>query len=53
MKTTIEVTSEVERKLNIEIPFPQTDLHVRSIDGSAAAALNSPAPERAPAVSAE
>jgi len=58
--TRLQVISELHqeidrrfRELNIEIPFPQTDLHVRSIDGSAAAALNSPVPERAPAVSAE
>jgi small-conductance mechanosensitive channel len=28
------------RELDIEIPFPQTDLHVRTIDQSAAAAFN-------------
>ena len=41
------------RKLNIEIPFPQTDLHVRSLDGSAAAALNGQAVQLGAAVSGD
>jgi small-conductance mechanosensitive channel len=41
------------RKLDIEIPFPQTDLHVRSVDGSAAAALNSQAVQPGAAVSGD
>ena len=56
--TRLQVVSELHqeidrrfRELDIEIPFPQTDLHVRSIDESAAAALNSRGPERVPAVS--
>jgi small-conductance mechanosensitive channel len=37
-----ELHQEIERRfreLNIEIPFPQTDLHLRSVDEPAAAAL--------------
>jgi small-conductance mechanosensitive channel len=58
--TRLQVVSELHqeidrrfRELNIEIPFPQTDLHVRSIDEPAASLLNSREPERAAAVSAE
>jgi potassium-dependent mechanosensitive channel len=42
------VLTEVERRLTeagIEIPFPQRDLHVRSVDPAAAAAL---LPKQAP-----
>jgi potassium efflux system protein len=49
-----ELHQEIDRKfreLNIEIPFPQTDLHVRSIDESAAEVLNSRGPERVAAIS--
>ncbi|UCD81001.1 MAG: mechanosensitive ion channel family protein, partial [Desulfobacterales bacterium] len=56
--TRLQVVSELHqeidrrfRELNIEIPFPQTDLHLRSIDAPAAAALNGRVPERATAVS--
>ena len=45
--TRLQVVSELHqqidhrfRELNIEIPFPQTDLHVRSVDEAAAAALS-------------
>ncbi len=37
------------RRAGIEIPFPQTDLHLRSVDESAAAALKPSAPEGHPA----
>jgi potassium efflux system protein len=50
--TRLQVVSELHqeidrrfRELNIEIPFPQTDLHVRSIDEPAAATLNGRASE--------
>ena len=56
--TRLQVVSELHqdierrfRELNIEIPFPQTDLHVRSVDDLAAAALNNRAVKREPAVS--
>jgi len=56
--TRLQVVSELHqdidrrfRELDIEIPFPQTDLHVRSIDEPAAAALNSRGAQRLPAVS--
>lgn len=56
--TRLQVVSELHqdidrrfRELDIEIPFPQTDLHVRSIDESAAVALNSRGAQRQPAVS--
>jgi len=46
MESTGEVQSELNRAINekfneagIEIPFPQTDLHVRSVDEAAARAL--------------
>ncbi len=38
------------RRAGIEIPFPQTDLHLRSVDESAAAALKPPVPQKNPAV---
>jgi small-conductance mechanosensitive channel len=41
------------RKLNIEIPFPQTDLHVRSVDGAAAAALSGQADKSGASVSGD
>ena len=47
--TRLQVTSELHqeidrrfRELDIEIPFPQTDLHVRSVDEGAAAAFIAP-----------
>jgi len=44
MQVLSDLHQEIERRfreLDIEIPFPQADLHVRSIDESAAAAVNS------------
>ena len=41
------------RELNIEIPFPQTDLHVRSVDGSAAAPLTGQSLQPGAAVSGD
>ena len=56
--TRLQVVSELHqaidkrfRELDIEIPFPQTDLHVRSIDESAAAAFGRQAHESGAAIS--
>jgi potassium-dependent mechanosensitive channel len=46
------VLTEVERRLaeaGIEIPFPQRDLHLRSVDGDAVARLKDPPSTRSPA----
>jgi len=56
--TRLQVISELHqeidrrfRELNIEIPFPQSDLHVRSIDEPAAAVFNGRAADGASAAS--
>jgi small-conductance mechanosensitive channel len=56
MQVVSELHQEIDRRfreLDIEIPFPQADLHVRSIDDSAAAAVNSRKSSHVPAVSGE
>jgi small-conductance mechanosensitive channel len=56
MQVVSELHQEIDRRfreLDIEIPFPQADLHVRSIDDSAAAAVNSRKSSPVPAVPGE
>jgi small-conductance mechanosensitive channel len=56
MQVVSELHQEIDRRfreLDIEIPFPQADLHVRSIDDSATAAVNSRKSSPVPVVPGE